>query len=97
MKTIVNPILSGFNPDPSIVRAGDDYYIATSTFEWFPGVRIHHSYELAGEVVEVGVNVTNVAVGDRVAVEPGVACGHCDYCKSGDDLSEYVLSALALH
>ncbi|GJM69650.1 hypothetical protein HMSSN036_18660 [Paenibacillus macerans] len=44
-------------------------------FEWFPGVRIHHSYELAGEVVEVGVNVTNVAVGDRVAVEPGVACG----------------------
>ncbi|WP_445744850.1 alcohol dehydrogenase catalytic domain-containing protein [Paenibacillus sp. FSL R5-0527] len=48
-------------------------------------------------MVEVGVNVTNVAVGDRVAVEPGVACGHCDYCKSGDDLSEYVLSALALH
>ncbi|MEC0332122.1 NAD(P)-dependent alcohol dehydrogenase [Paenibacillus macerans] len=40
-------------------------------------------HELAGEVVEVGVNVTNVAVGDRVAVEPGVACGHCDYCKSG--------------
>ena len=40
---IQNPILKGFNPDPSIVRAGDDYYIATSTFEWFPGVQIHHS------------------------------------------------------
>jgi xylan 1,4-beta-xylosidase len=43
---IVNPILNGFNPDPSIVRVGDDYYIATSTFEWFPGVQIHHSRDL---------------------------------------------------
>jgi xylan 1,4-beta-xylosidase len=44
--TIRNPILLGFNPDPSIVRVGDDYYIATSTFEWFPGVQIHHSRDL---------------------------------------------------
>jgi xylan 1,4-beta-xylosidase len=44
--TIRNPILRGFNPDPSIVRVGDDYYIATSTFEWFPGVQIHHSRDL---------------------------------------------------
>jgi len=44
--TIHNPILRGFNPDPSIVRVGDDYYIATSTFEWFPGVQIHHSRDL---------------------------------------------------
>jgi xylan 1,4-beta-xylosidase len=43
---IHNPILPGFNPDPSIVRVGDDYYIATSTFEWFPGVAIHHSRDL---------------------------------------------------
>jgi xylan 1,4-beta-xylosidase len=43
---IRNPILPGFNPDPSIVRVGDDYYIATSTFEWFPGVQIHHSRDL---------------------------------------------------
>ncbi len=43
---IVNPILRGFNPDPSIVRVEDDYYIATSTFEWFPGVQIHHSMDL---------------------------------------------------
>lgn len=46
MKTIVNPILKGFNPDPSILRVGDDYYIAASTFEWFPGVQIHHSRDL---------------------------------------------------
>ncbi len=44
--TIKNPILPGFNPDPSIVRVGDDYYIATSTFEWYPGVQIHHSRDL---------------------------------------------------
>lgn len=44
---IENPILRGFNPDPSIVRVGDDYYIATSTFEWYPGVQIHHSRDLA--------------------------------------------------
>jgi len=43
---IRNPILKGFNPDPSIVRVGDDYYIATSTFEWFPGVQVHHSRDL---------------------------------------------------
>lgn len=46
MSTIINPILKGFNPDPSILRVGDDYYIATSTFEWFPGVQIHHSKDL---------------------------------------------------
>lgn len=46
MSTIQNPILTGFNPDPSICRADEDYYIATSTFEWFPGVQIHHSQDL---------------------------------------------------
>jgi xylan 1,4-beta-xylosidase len=44
---IKNPILRGFNPDPSIVRVDDDYYIATSTFEWYPGVQIHHSRDLS--------------------------------------------------
>lgn len=45
-KQIQNPILRGFHPDPSILRVGEDYYIATSTFEWVPGVRIHHSRDL---------------------------------------------------
>jgi xylan 1,4-beta-xylosidase len=44
---IENPILRGFNPDPSICRVGDTYYIATSTFEWYPGVQIHASDDLA--------------------------------------------------
>ncbi|PVI06487.1 glycoside hydrolase family 43 protein [Periconia macrospinosa] len=47
MPKVLNPILPGFNADPSILRVGDDYYIATSTFEWFPGVQIHHSKDLA--------------------------------------------------
>jgi xylan 1,4-beta-xylosidase len=46
MTSIHNPILRGFNPDPSIVRVGEDYYVATSTFEWYPGVQIHHSRDL---------------------------------------------------
>jgi xylan 1,4-beta-xylosidase len=46
MKSVENPVLRGFNPDPSIVRVGDDYYIATSTFEWYPGVQISHSRDL---------------------------------------------------
>jgi xylan 1,4-beta-xylosidase len=46
MSVIVNPILKGFNPDPSIIRVENDFYIATSTFEWFPGVKIHHSKDL---------------------------------------------------
>lgn len=46
MTKILNPILPGFHPDPSICRAGDDYYIANSTFEWFPGVVIYHSRDL---------------------------------------------------
>ena len=43
---ITNPILPGFHPDPSICRVDDDYYIATSTFQWWPGVRFHHSRDL---------------------------------------------------
>ena len=41
-----NPIISGFNPDPSICRVGEDYYLVTSTFEYFPGVPVYHSKNL---------------------------------------------------
>src|SRR3954471_11355254 len=41
-----NPIISGFYPDPSVCRVGEDYYLVTSTFEWFPGVPIFHSRDL---------------------------------------------------
>lgn len=40
-------------------------------------------HEPGGVVVEVGSNVTTHKIGDRVAVEPGYGCGHCEFCKSG--------------
>ncbi|WP_291529170.1 glycoside hydrolase family 43 protein [Bacteroides sp. UBA939] len=44
--TFKNPILTGMNPDPSICRVGDDFYLVTSTFEYFPGLPIYHSKDL---------------------------------------------------
>jgi alpha-N-arabinofuranosidase len=41
-----NPILRGFNPDPSICRVNDDFYLVTSSFEYFPGLPIYHSKDL---------------------------------------------------
>jgi alpha-N-arabinofuranosidase len=46
MKTFQNPILPGFYPDPSICRVDEDYYLITSTFEYFPGLPIFHSRDL---------------------------------------------------
>lgn len=40
-------------------------------------------HELAGDVVAVGSKVKSVRAGDRVAVEPGIPCGRCQFCKSG--------------
>ncbi len=42
----VNPILAGFYPDPSAIRVGNDYYLVTSSFAYFPGVPIFHSRDL---------------------------------------------------
>lgn len=41
-----NPVISGFHPDPSICRVGEDFYLVTSSFEYFPGVPIFHSKDL---------------------------------------------------
>lgn len=43
---IKNPILPGFHADPCVCRRGEDYYLAVSSFEWFPGVPIYHSKDL---------------------------------------------------
>ena len=42
-----NPIIPGFYPDPSICRVGDDYYLACSSFETYPGIPVFHSKDLA--------------------------------------------------
>ncbi len=41
-----NPIIRGFHPDPSICRVGSDYYLVTSTFEYFPGIALFRSRDL---------------------------------------------------
>lgn len=46
MNTFKNPIIEGFAPDPSVCAVGDDYYLVTSTFAYFPGVPIYHSKDL---------------------------------------------------
>ena len=54
-----NPVLPGCHPDPSICRVGDEYFLVTSTFEYFPGLPIHRSrdlvdWELVGHAVHRG-------------------------------------------
>ncbi|MBK3647624.1 family 43 glycosylhydrolase, partial [Streptomyces sp. MBT33] len=44
--TVSNPVIPGFHPDPSICRVGEDYYLACSSFEYFPGVPVFHSRDL---------------------------------------------------
>ncbi len=44
--TFHNPIIPGFHSDPSICKVGEDYYLITSTFEYFPGVPVFHSKDL---------------------------------------------------
>lgn len=44
--TLVNPILSGFYPDPSVLKVGADYYLINSTFAYFPGIPVFHSKDL---------------------------------------------------
>ena len=44
--TLVNPILSGFYPDPSVLKVGSDYYLINSTFAYFPGIPVFHSKDL---------------------------------------------------
>ena len=38
---MTRPLIPGFNPDPSVVRVGDDYYLVTSSFEYLPGLPVY--------------------------------------------------------
>lgn len=67
-----NPVLKGFHPDPSILHVDGDYYIATSTFEWFPGVCIHHSKDLVNWEI-VGYALTDDQNLDMTGVD--MSCG----------------------
>ena len=52
-----NPIVRGYSPDPTICRAGEDYYLVNSSFEFFPGLPVYHSKNLANwELVSYALN-----------------------------------------
>lgn len=72
-EAFINPIIPGGHPDPSICRVGDDFYIVNSTFEYFPGLPIHHSKDLVNwELIGYGLHRENQATGEvnLVDVQP---------------------------
>lgn len=52
-----NPVIPGFYPDPSICRVGDDYYLATSSFQFWPGIPVFHSKNLV-DWTKIGYCIT---------------------------------------
>ncbi|MES5818699.1 family 43 glycosylhydrolase [Streptomyces sp. RG80] len=68
MTLLHNPVIRGFAPDPSLVRVGDWYYVATSSFEWFPTIPIHRSRDLAHW--EYAGHVRGAVPGDSLAGVP---------------------------
>lgn len=60
---------------------GTDLHILEGEFA--PALPVIPGHEFAGEVVAVGADVTEVAVGDQVAVDPSIYCGECHYCRIG--------------
>lgn len=68
MTLLHNPVIRGFAPDPSLVRVGDRYYVATSSFEWFPTIPIHRSHDLAHW--EYAGHVRGAVPGDSLAGVP---------------------------
>lgn len=68
-----NPILPGFYPDPSVCRAGDDYYLITSTFAYYPGIPIFHSRDLVNwEQVGHVIHRTEQLPYDKLGVSRGL-------------------------
>ena len=86
--TVSNPILPGFNPDPSIIRVGADYYLATSTFEWFPGVQIYHSTNLADWSL-IGHALTRTKQADMIGLPD--SCGVWAPCLTYDKGTFYLV------
>ena len=60
----INPIIPGGYPDPAICRVGEDFYIVNSSFEYFPGLPIHHSTDLVNwELIGNGLHRPSQASG----------------------------------
>lgn len=80
-----NPIFPGFNPDPCICRKGDDYYIAVSTFEWFPGIPIYHSRDMKNWELYTHVLTDDTAVDlKKLPSAKGIWAPCLTYCEKED-------------
>lgn len=83
-----NPILPGFQPDPSIVRVGSDFYLVNSTFAWFPGIPVYHSRDLVhwrqiGNAIDRPAMLDFKGLGTSRAVF-APAIGHADFVSLDD-------------
>jgi xylan 1,4-beta-xylosidase len=82
MNYITNPILPGFHPDPCICKQGEEYYIAVSSFEWFPGIPIFHSKDLKHwKLITHGLNNNTLADLRRLPSAKGVWAPCLTWCK----------------
>lgn len=87
----INPINAGFYPDPSIVRAGDDYYMVHSSFSYYPGIPIFHSKDLVNweQIGHVLERPSQLPV-DSLGISRGVFAPTIEY----HDGTFYVLNTL---
>ncbi|WP_289128260.1 glycoside hydrolase family 43 protein [uncultured Clostridium sp.] len=82
---IRNPILPGFNPDPCICRRGNDYYMAVSSFEWFPGIPIYHSKDLKNWKLYTHVLTDDTVVDlKKLPSAKGIWAPCLTYCEEED-------------
>ncbi|WP_276483423.1 glycoside hydrolase family 43 protein [Paraflavitalea pollutisoli] len=100
--TFTNPILQGFYPDPSIVRAGNDYYLVNSTFSYFPGLPIFHSKDLKnwkqiGNAIDRPSQMQFLKQGTtRGLFAPGISFHNGTFylaCTNIDDGGNFVITA----
>ncbi len=96
-RVLKNPILPGFHPDPMICRKGDDFYIANSSFQWWPGVPIHHSKDLKNwELIGYALTRTSQLDMNRLLDSQGVWAPSLTYCPH-DDLFYLVYTNVNRH
>lgn len=85
-KEFLNPIVSGFYPDPSICRKGEDYYMVHSTFSYFPGVPLLHSRDLVNwqQIGNVLDRPSQLNLPDGIRLSGGIYAPAITYNKTND-------------
>lgn len=82
---IQNPIFPGFNPDPCICRKNDDFYVAVSSFEWFPGIPIYHSRDMRNwELYAHGLTNADDPDLKKLPSAKGIWAPCLTYCEADD-------------